>query len=283
MRIFNHCSPPLSRTAKQNLSWAAPWGTSARSAGSRWREAWQSTRNCSSVGDQGCWQSLMIESAASPAKECHWNVMIQRSLSQHYPQGSQDILRLTEPLSPWSCFWFQKPRICSKLWLYAVPLQEVSFCAGLILWERQANVIRAADKSPMLQCRLVSLDNTSFQDEVAHWGPQGWECLASPCRSFWMTALLLDLGIQSSLPEFSQGIQSSQSFTAEPPSKGLAEMCSEGARSGIFRTSTGLLKNPQGKNYVRVGIIMILYQWYWCHMSELLKKYLEITKISSFP
>lgn len=78
-------------------------------------------------------------------------------------------------------------------------ISEVSLCAGLILWERQANIIRAADKSPMLQCRLVSLNNTSFQDEIACWDPQGWECLASPCRSFWMTALLLDLGIQSSL------------------------------------------------------------------------------------
>lgn len=106
MRIFTPCSPPLSRTARQDLSWAAPWGTCARSAVSGWREAWQSTRSCSSVGDQRCWRSLMVESATFPTKESHWNVMIWRFLSQHCHPHSQNILRLTEPMSRWSCFRF---------------------------------------------------------------------------------------------------------------------------------------------------------------------------------
>lgn len=74
----------------------------------------------------------------------------------------------------------------------------------------------------------------------------------------------------------------SQSFTAEPPSKGLEEMCRERARSGVSRTSTGLLKNPQGENNVMVGVIVISYPWYWCHMSETVEEVLEIQKFLLF-
>lgn len=101
MRIFTHCSPSLSRTARQDLSWAAPWGTVQDLQMKGTLPEHQELQQCR---DQRCSQSLMVESAAFPTEESHWNAVIQRFLSQHYSPNSQNIIRLTELMSRCSCF-----------------------------------------------------------------------------------------------------------------------------------------------------------------------------------
>lgn len=142
--IFIHCSPSLSRIAKQqNLRQAAQWRICARSAAKRGQGALQSAKNCrecrrpkTAPDDWKCY--------FSNKKIPHECYDPESFLCQCYPPSSQNILRLMEQISHWSSFRFYKPMGYSKCYVSVVPFQEweeVSHLIVLILWGKQVNII----------------------------------------------------------------------------------------------------------------------------------------------